>query len=86
MHWNALLLTNYTRNIKTYMSPIVPLVSRMCPSDTYRVFKSGSNVRIDTTLIGFDQTSWQRGNRSYIFKGQGMSLAVLIFSTLDPVF
>ncbi|MPC15249.1 Ankyrin repeat domain-containing protein 13D [Portunus trituberculatus] len=47
----------------------VPLVSRMCPSDTYRVYKSGSNVRIDTTLIGFDQTSWQRGNRSYIFKG-----------------
>ncbi|KAG7161783.1 Ankyrin repeat domain-containing protein 13D-like [Homarus americanus] len=48
----------------------VPLVSRMCPSDTYRVYKSGSSVRIDTTLIGFDQTSWQRGSRSYIFKGQ----------------
>lgn len=48
----------------------VPLVSRMCPSDTYKVYKSGSSVRIDTTLLGFDQTSWQRGNRSYIFNGQ----------------
>ncbi|KAF2882069.1 hypothetical protein ILUMI_24117 [Ignelater luminosus] len=48
----------------------VPLVARMCPSDTYKVYKQGSNVRIDTTLLGFDHTSWQRGNRSYIFQGQ----------------
>ena len=31
----------------------------------------GSNVRIDTTLLGFDNMNWQRGSRSYIFKGQG---------------
>lgn len=35
----------------------------------YKVYKRGSNVRIDTTLLGFDHTTWQRGNRSYIFKG-----------------
>ncbi|EFN61909.1 Ankyrin repeat domain-containing protein 13B [Camponotus floridanus] len=48
----------------------VPLASRMCPSDTYKVYKQGSNVRIDTTLLGFDHANWQRGNRSYVFKGQ----------------
>lgn len=52
-------------------------MSRLCPSDTYRVYKRGANVRIDTTLLGFDNATWQRGNRTYIFKGQ-KDLATMI--------
>lgn len=55
----------------------VPLVSRICPSDTYKVWKCGSNVRIDTTLLGFDNMNWQRGNRSYVFKGQADVASVM---------
>ncbi|XP_068441744.1 ankyrin repeat domain-containing protein 13B [Clinocottus analis] len=55
----------------------VPLVSRICPSDTYRVWKSGQCLRVDTTLMGFDQMTWQRGNRSFIFRGQDSSAEVM---------
>ncbi|XP_041097056.1 ankyrin repeat domain-containing protein 13B [Polyodon spathula] len=55
----------------------VPLVSKVCPSDTYRVWKSGQNLRVDTTLLGFDHMTWQRGNRSFIFRGQDSSAVVM---------
>lgn len=41
------------------------------------MYKRGLNVRIDTTLIGFDERNWQRGNRSYIFKGQQDSATLI---------
>nr|XP_051680556.1 ankyrin repeat domain-containing protein 13B isoform X1 [Oryctolagus cuniculus] len=55
----------------------VPLVSKICPSDTYKVWKSGQNLRVDTTLLGFDHMTWQRGNRSFVFRGQDSSAVVM---------
>jgi len=40
----------------------------MAPSDTYRIWKRGSSVRVDTTLLGFEGMRWQRGRRSFLFQ------------------
>uniref|UniRef100_A0A3Q4H0S2 Ankyrin repeat domain 13A n=1 Tax=Neolamprologus brichardi TaxID=32507 RepID=A0A3Q4H0S2_NEOBR len=47
----------------------VPLVSRVCPSDVCRIWKSGASLRVDVTLLGFENMTWIRGRRSYIFRG-----------------
>jgi len=48
----------------------VPLLSRLCPSDNYKIYKLGANFRVDTTLVGFDNMKWSRGDLSFVFKGE----------------
>ncbi|CAB1325444.1 unnamed protein product [Coregonus sp. 'balchen'] len=55
----------------------MPLVSKVCPSDVYRVWKSGSCLRVDTTLLGFEHMTWLKGRRSYIFKGEENGAVVM---------
>ena len=45
----------------------VPFLQMLCPSDTYRVWKRGNHIRVDTTLLGYENLRWIRGKISYLF-------------------
>lgn len=75
----------WERTLVTSVPPSVPLVSKMCPSDVYRVWKRGESLRVDTSLLGFEHMTWQRGRRSFIFKGQGKLWGLPVGSRGSPV-
>lgn len=41
--------------IKWEFKSWIPLVSRIAPHDVYKVFKKGTSLRVDTTLVGFEK-------------------------------
>ena len=52
-------------------SKIIPFVKKVTPSDTYKVYKRGSSIRIDLSLLGWSKLKSIRGNSSIIFNGNG---------------
>lgn len=52
-------------------SSFIPFVKNLAPSDTYKIYKQGSKIRLDMTLVGFKKLKSIRGNLSVIFKGRG---------------
>jgi len=51
-------------------SPYIPFLSHLAPYDTYHIYKSGSNLRLDSTLLGFKKLKSIRGNISVLLKGR----------------
>lgn len=48
----------------------LPLVSRILPSDICRLYKCGASIRLDTTLVDFNDMRWDRGDISFLFRGE----------------
>ncbi|XP_042911005.1 ankyrin repeat domain-containing protein 13C-A isoform X2 [Parasteatoda tepidariorum] len=71
---------NFYMELKWDFKSWVPLVSKILPSDICRIHKKGSNIRLDTTLIDFNDMKWERGDISFLFSGDNKpskSLVVL---------
>nr|KYP42736.1 Ankyrin repeat domain-containing protein 13B [Cajanus cajan] len=54
-----------------FESSVIPFIGRIAPSDTYRIWKRGSNLRADMTLAGFDGLRIQRSDQTFLFLGEG---------------
>ncbi|KAG6515979.1 hypothetical protein ZIOFF_026425 [Zingiber officinale] len=54
-----------------FESSVIPFIGRIAPSDTYRIWKRGANLRADMTLAGFDGFRIQRADQTVLFLGQG---------------
>ncbi|PIN12767.1 Ankyrin repeat protein [Handroanthus impetiginosus] len=55
-----------------FESSAVPFISRIFPSDTYKIWKMGANLRADLTWDGdFEGFKVQRSSRSFRFLGDG---------------
>ncbi|XP_078441847.1 ankyrin repeat family protein [Wolffia australiana] len=56
-----------------FESSVIPFIGRIAPSDTYRIWKRGPNLRADMTLAGFDGLRIQRSAQTFLFLGHGGS-------------
>ncbi|XP_068652519.1 uncharacterized protein [Aristolochia californica] len=56
-----------------FESSVIPFIGRIAPSDTYRIWKRGANLRADMTLAGFDGFRIQRSEQTFLFLGEGFS-------------
>ena len=60
-------LADFYMELKWDFASWIPLVSKILPSDVCKIYKRGTALRMDTTLVDFNERTWERGDISFIF-------------------
>lgn len=63
-------LDDFYAELKWEFHTWVPLLSRLLPSDVCKIYKTGTCIRLDSTLGDFTEMRWSRGDLSFIFNGE----------------
>ena len=62
-------LGDFVVDLKWDFTSWLPLVSRILPSDICKISKKGACIRLDTTLVDFNEMRWERGDITFLYKG-----------------
>lgn len=60
-----------------FESSVIPFLSKAAPSDVYKIWKRGEDMRVDMTMAGFDGLRVKRVEQSFLFFGSSKSLIIL---------
>ena len=66
-------LGDFVVDLKWDFTSWLPLVSRILPSDICKISKKGACIRLDTTLVDFTEMRWERGDITFLYKGDAAS-------------
>jgi hypothetical protein len=78
---------DFRMELKWEFQSWVPLVSRILPSDVCKIYKKGCCIRLDTTLVDFNDMKWERGDISFLFLGDAKpAQSLLIFDNKLKIF
>ncbi|XP_070497032.1 ankyrin repeat domain-containing protein 13C [Chironomus tepperi] len=67
-------INDFYMELKWEFSSWVPLISKILPNDVCKIYKLGSKIRLDSTLIDFNEMKWERGNISFLFCGDNETM------------
>lgn len=51
-----------------FNSSVIPLVGTFAPKDTYKIWKVGSSLRLDFSLVGVNKLKSKRRDMSIVFR------------------
>ena len=67
-------LPDFTLTMNWEFKSWLPLVSLLLPSDTFTIYKRGSSLRLDSSLLGMNNLKWERGRLSLLLWGKDMPI------------